>query len=82
MNSFANRVQSLHKSFIREILKVTENPDVISFAGGLPNPKFFPVQEIAQATQKVLQQDGQNVLQYSTTEGHPPLRDYIAADLA
>lgn len=78
MTAFANRMQNLRKSFIREILKVTENPEVISFAGGLPNPNFFPVQEIAQATQKVLQADGPSVLQYSTTEGYPPLRQYIA----
>lgn len=78
MSQFATRIQHLQKSFIREILKVTENPDVISFAGGLPNPAFFPAQEIAQATQKVLQQDGPNVLQYSTTEGYPPLRQFIA----
>jgi 2-aminoadipate transaminase len=75
---FANRMQHLHKSFIREILKVTQNPEVISFAGGLPNPQFFPVQEITEASQKVLRQDGQNVLQYSTTEGYPPLREAIA----
>jgi 2-aminoadipate transaminase len=66
------------KSFIREILKVTQNPDVISFAGGLPNPKFFPVQEISTATQKMLHADGQAALQYSTTEGYPPLRQFIA----
>ena len=78
MTQFAARMQHLQKSFIREILKVTENPDIISFAGGLPNPAFFPVQEIAQAAQKVLQQDGFSVLQYSTTEGYPPLRQFIA----
>jgi DNA-binding transcriptional MocR family regulator len=67
-----------HKSFIREILKVTEDPKIISFAGGLPNPKFFPVKEIANASLKVLEENGENVLQYSTTEGYLPLREYIA----
>ena len=75
---FANRMGTTHKSFIREILKVTENPKIISFAGGLPNPKFFPVKEIANASLKVLEENGENVLQYSTTEGYLPLREYIA----
>ena len=75
---FANRMGTTHKSFIREILKVTEDPEIISFAGGLPNPKFFPVKEIANASLKVLEENGENVLQYSTTEGYLPLREYIA----
>ncbi len=75
---FANRMGTTHKSFIREILKVTEDPKIISFAGGLPNPKFFPVKEIANASLKVLEENGENVLQYSTTEGYLPLREYIA----
>ena len=75
---FADRMATTHKSFIREILKVTQDDNVISFAGGLPNPKLFPVKEFADACLKVLQQDGENVLQYSTTEGYLPLREYIA----
>ncbi|HIE31574.1 MAG TPA: PLP-dependent aminotransferase family protein, partial [Methanosarcinales archaeon] len=59
-----------HKSFIREILRVTENSNMISFAGGLPNLDFFPAKEIANASLKVLEEDGRNVLQYSTTEGY------------
>ncbi len=79
MNSmFADRMSSVHKSFIREILKVTEDPRIISFAGGLPNPRFFPIREVAEAAQKVLSECGAAALQYSTTEGHPPLREYIA----
>lgn len=79
MNSiFADRMFSVHKSFIREILKVTEDPKIISFAGGLPNPRFFPIREVAEAAQKVLSDCGAAALQYSTTEGHPPLREYIA----
>ncbi|MHC4488701.1 MAG: aminotransferase-like domain-containing protein, partial [Planctomycetota bacterium] len=77
-NLFADRMAKTHKSFIREILKVTEDPKVISFAGGLPNPKLFPVQEVIDASAKVLAEDGENVLQYSTTEGYLPLREYIA----
>jgi 2-aminoadipate transaminase len=77
-NLFADRMAKTHKSFIREILKVTEDPKVISFAGGLPNPKLFPVQEVIEASAKVLAEDGENVLQYSTTEGYLPLREYIA----
>jgi 2-aminoadipate transaminase len=76
--SFAGRMGSVQKSFIREILKVTEDPQVISFAGGLPNPKLFPVKEIGEATIKVLDESGGSVLQYSTTEGFPPLRQYLA----
>jgi 2-aminoadipate transaminase len=68
----------VHKSFIREILKVTQDDKVISFAGGLPNPRLFPVKELADACLKVLRDDGENVLQYSTTEGYLPLRKYIA----
>jgi len=75
---FAHRMSNTQKSFIREILKVTENPEVISFAGGLPSPLTFPVEEISRATARVLESDGKNVLQYSTTEGYLPLREYIA----
>ena len=77
-SQFADRMSSVHKSFIREILKVTEDPSIISFAGGLPNPRFFPVSEVAEAAQKVLGECGYAALQYATTEGHPPLREYIA----
>ena len=77
-NLFADRMTKTHKSFIREILKVTEDPRVISFAGGLPNPNTFPVQQVAEASKKVLDEDGENALQYSTTEGCLPLREYIA----
>ncbi|NMA93008.1 MAG: PLP-dependent aminotransferase family protein [Firmicutes bacterium] len=75
---FADRMNNVHKSFVREILKVAANPQVISFAGGLPNPSSFPVLEVQNATHKVLNDDGYNVLQYSNTEGYLPLRQYIA----
>jgi 2-aminoadipate transaminase len=75
---FAPRMQNVQKSFIREILKVTERPEVISFAGGLPNPSFFPVQPLAEACAKVLADHGAAALQYRTTEGLLPLREWIA----
>ena len=77
-NLFAERMKNVHKSFIREILKVTEDKNIISFAGGLPNPKSFPVGEIGEAVSEVLSQNGDEILQYSTTEGYLPLREYIA----
>jgi len=66
------------KSFIREILKVTEDPRIISFASGLPNPGLIDVEGIARATARVLEKDGRSALQYSTTEGYLPLRQFIA----
>lgn len=78
MPQFADRVAKAQRSFIREILKVTADPSVISFAGGLPNPASFPVAEIAAAASKVLCESGANALQYSTTEGYKPLREWIA----
>lgn len=74
---FAERMGRLKASAIREILKVTEMPDVISFAGGLPAPELFPVARFARACQRVLEQEGPAALQYSVTEGHPPLRAWI-----
>ncbi len=76
---FADRIGTMKKSFIREILKAIDKPGMISFAGGLPNPISFPVEAIKAATCKVLDADGDNVLQYSTTEGYLPLREYIAS---
>ena len=79
MNSmYASRMSTIPKSFIREILKVTEDPEIISFAGGLPNPRFFPVREIAQAATDILGAGDASPLQYSTTEGYRPLREFIA----
>lgn len=74
---FAKRMEGVPASFIREILKFTQQGDVISFAGGLPNPKFFPVKAISDATVKVLEKDGGNVLQYGATDGHQPLKEFI-----
>src|SRR6516165_7047570 len=74
---FAERTGRLKASAIREILKVTELPDVISFAGGLPAPELFPVKEFARACQEVLEHDGAAAMQYSVTEGFSPLRTWI-----
>ncbi len=76
--NYAKRMSSLKASEIREILKVTERPEVISFAGGLPAPELFPVKEIIEVSRIVLEESGPKALQYSTTEGYAPLREWIA----
>ncbi len=76
---FATRMQGVPRSFIREILKVSLDPSVISFAGGLPNPAFFPVEEIRRATERVFAKYGPEVLQYSNSEGDIKLREQISA---
>ena len=75
---FATRMSTTPSSFIREILQVTEDPRIISFAGGLPNPETFPIAEMHEAVQRVLGTFGSKALQYSTTEGYRPLREFIA----
>ena len=75
---YAHRTQRMGSSVIRELLKLTEQPDIISFAGGLPAPEVFPVKEFQQACNAVLEKDGAQALQYSTTEGYLPLREMIA----
>lgn len=75
---FADRMSTVHRSFIREILKVTQDSSIISFAGGLPNPELFPVSDLEKATVKVMRESGPQSMQYSTTEGFLPLRQYIA----
>ncbi len=75
---FAQRLQRMSGSEIRELLKLTADPDMISFAGGLPAPEVFPVEAFTAATARVLQNAGPQALQYSTTEGYAPLREMIA----
>ncbi|MTI81222.1 MAG: PLP-dependent aminotransferase family protein [Firmicutes bacterium] len=75
---FAKRMAHLKASDIREILKVTEKPEVISFAGGLPAPELFPVEEIKRVNRIVLEEEGTKALQYTTTEGYNPLREWAA----
>jgi 2-aminoadipate transaminase len=79
---FAQRTQRMTSSVIRELLKYTERPDVISFAGGLPAPEIFPVEEVAAAAERVLRERGRQGLQYSATEGYPPLRELIVRHMA
>jgi 2-aminoadipate transaminase len=76
---FSERIQGVPRSFIREILKASLNPEVISFAGGLPNPAFFPVKEIETATSAVFKRYGAKILQYSNSEGELELREFISA---
>ena len=75
---FAHRTQKMGSSVIRELLKFTEQPDIISFAGGLPAPEVFPLKEFQEACNQVLTDHGPQALQYSTTEGYLPLREMIA----
>ena len=75
---YAERMSNLKASEIREILKVTQRPEVISFAGGLPAPELFPIEEIKAVNQLVLEESGFVALQYTTTEGYLPLREWIA----
>src|SRR5512137_1411167 len=75
---YANRTQRMGSSVIRELLKLTEQPDIISFGGGLPAPEVFPVEEFKRACIYVLDNFGPQSLQYSTTEGYRPLREMIA----
>jgi 2-aminoadipate transaminase len=74
---FAQRTLGMTSSTIRELLKLTEDPEVISFAGGLPAPEVFPLKEVQAATRTVLEQHGRVALQYSTTEGYLPLRELL-----
>jgi 2-aminoadipate transaminase len=79
MNSiFADRINDVPRSFIREILKVALDRTVISFAGGLPNRELFPAEELKQATNKVFESFGRDLFQYSNSEGYVGLREMIA----
>ncbi len=77
----AQRAEKMNPSVIREILKVTEKPGIISFAGGLPSPRTFPIGAFAEACEKVLREDGHAALQYAASEGYGPLREWVAASL-
>lgn len=77
---FSNRISGVSPSFIREILKVAVDPEIISFAGGLPNRDLFPVEALQKATNDIFNEDGKDILQYTGTEGFLPLREMIAAD--
>ena len=76
---FARRTEQMNSSVVRETLKLTAKPDVISFAGGMPAPEVFPVRELQAAMNKVLETSGRTALQYGPTDGYLPLREKIAA---
>ena len=79
---YAFRTQQMSSSVIRELLKLTELPEIISFAGGLPAPEVFPLERFREASNTVLENFGPQSLQYSTTEGHRPLREMIARHIS
>src|SRR5574340_1336332 len=78
---YAQRTKSIKSSAIRELLKITQRPEVISFAGGLPAPEVFPVEQFQEACHKVLTEKGALALQYGPTEGYEPLRELVAAHM-
>src|SRR3546814_5287221 len=78
---FSQRAQKLTSSAIREILKITQRPEIISFAGGLPAPQGFPVEAINAAFDRVLKDSARTALQYGPTEGYQPLREWVADDM-
>ncbi len=78
MNKFSDRMNGMKASDIRELLKLTARPEVISFAGGMPAPELFPVEEINAAFNAVMAENGRTALQYGQTEGYAPLRKQIA----
>ena len=78
----AKRTHGMKSSVIRELLKVTLQPDMISFAGGLPAPDLFPLREFEEACQYVLQHQGEVALQYGPTEGYSPLKEFLAEKMS
>lgn len=79
---FSERMKTMRPSEIRELLKLTQNPEIISFAGGLPNPKAFPVDELVEITREVLEKHGKVALQYGPTEGIRSFREVLASRLS
>jgi hypothetical protein len=75
---FSTLASGLKASEIREILKLTTQPEIISFAGGLPAPEFFPIEELKKVDAEILEKEGMQAVQYGTTEGYLPLREKIA----
>jgi 2-aminoadipate transaminase len=75
---YAQRMHGMGSSIIRELLKLTQKPSLISFAGGLPAPGVFPIEQFEEAAARILRDKGPQALQYSTTEGYWPLRELIA----
>lgn len=77
----ARRALKMNPSVIREILKISSKPGIVSFAGGWPSAATFPVEEFGEACARVLRDDGRAALQYATSEGYDPLREMIAASM-
>ena len=75
---YSDRAGKMRKSVIRELLKVTQDPEIISFAGGLPNPNSFPVEELEDVIETVMKNHGKTALQYGTTQGRDELREHVA----
>ena len=80
--ALARRAERMNPSAIREILKITERPGIISLAGGLPSPDSFPIEAMREATERVLRDAPREALQYAASEGFAPLREWVAAHLA
>ena len=80
--NYASRMDNMKASEIRELLKLTQQPEIISFAGGLPAPELFPIEELKNISKQVLEENGSAALQYGTTEGHKPLREKIVERMA
>ena len=79
---YAVRTKGIKSSAIRELLKITQNPAIISFAGGLPAPEVFPIKQFEDACFRVLQNNGATALQYGATEGYEALREMIANNMS
>ena len=77
----AARTERMNPSVIREILKLTELPGIISLAGGLPSPDTFPIEAMREATARVLRDSPREALQYAASEGYAPLREWVAAEM-
>jgi len=73
----AARTEGMKSSAIRELLKLTQQDDIISFAGGMPAPSLFPLREIEEACRYIIRENGAKAMQYSATEGYGPLKDYL-----
>src|SRR5512136_464734 len=76
---YSQRAKQANSSTIRELLKITQNPEIISFAGGLPAPDVFPAERFREACSRVLEKQAPSALQYGATEGYGPLREMIAS---
>ena len=79
--TMARRTERMNPSVIRDVLKITEKPGVISLAGGLPSPDSFPLEAMREATQRVLRDQPREALQYAASEGFGPLREWVAEEL-